>query len=107
MKTSIFSIIAIILSASVSSGVIAAAEKVNSKESLRECKSAMEADLSEGVSYKFKRKTATTVEIDRYKHWINLYEVSNLGKDAKKLLCETSRSGEVLVLKVQPGSWRI
>lgn len=106
MKTSIFSIIAIILSASVSTGV-AAAEKVNSKESLRQCKSAMEADLSEGVSYKFKRKTATTVEIDRYKHWINLYEMSDSGKDAKKLLCETSRSGEVLVLKVRPGKWRI
>ncbi len=106
MKTSIFSIIAIMLSASVSAGV-AATEKVNSKESLRQCKSAMESDLSDGVSYKFKRKSATTVEIDRYKHWINLYEVSDAGKDAKKLLCETSRSGEVLVLKVQPGKWRI
>lgn len=106
MKIPLFSIVALCLSASVSVGVLADT-KVNSKESLRQCKSAMQADLPEGMSYKFKRKTATSVEIDSYKHWINFYEISASEKNSKKLLCETSRSGEVLVLQIKPGKWKI
>ncbi len=84
-----------------------AGEKVNSKESLRVCKSAAEAKLPQGASFKFKRRTATEVESDRYKHWINVYEISASDKQAKKLLCETSRSGEVLSLRFEEGQWRI
>ncbi len=102
MKTLIFSIFIMLF------GSLAMADaNVNSKESMRLCKSAMEADLSEGTSYKFKRKTATSVEIDRFKHWINFLEISQSEKHSKKLLCETSRSGEVLVLQVKPGKWKI
>lgn len=81
--------------------------KINSKESLRLCKSAMESDLPEGTRYKFKRKTATSVESDRFKHWINVLEVNETEKQSKKLRCETSRSGEVLVLEIRPGKWKI
>ncbi len=102
MKTFLFSILMMLL------GAFAIADThVNSKESMRLCKSAMEADLAEGTSYKFKRKTATSVEIDRFKHWINFVEISQSEKSSKKLLCETSRSGEVLVLQVKPGKWKI
>ncbi len=102
MKTLLFSMFMLSL------GSFAMADAhVNSKESMRLCKSAMKADLAEGTSYKFKRKTATSVEIDRFKHWINFIEISQSEKNSKKLLCETSRSGEVLVLQVKPGKWKI
>ncbi|MFL0804793.1 MAG: hypothetical protein K6L81_13840 [Agarilytica sp.] len=102
MKTLLFSMFIMVF------GSLAMADThVNSKESMRLCKSAMEADLADGTSYKFKRKTATSVEIDRFKHWINFLEISEAEKSSKKLLCETSRSGEVLVLQVKPGKWKI
>ena len=84
-----------------------AAERINSKESLRLCKDAMQAELPEGTRYKFKRNSATSVESDRYKHWINVLEISAEEKTSKKLLCETSRSGEILVFTIKPGSWKI
>ncbi len=92
---------------SVLVGSVYGADRVNSKESLRLCKSAMESDLAEGTHYKFKRKTATSVESDRFTHWINVYEISANQKAPKKLLCETSRTGEVLVLQIKPGKWKI
>jgi len=84
-----------------------AAERVNSKESLRQCKSAMAADTPKGTKYKFKRNTATSVDSDSFKHWINFLEVSDTGKSSKKLMCETSRTGEILVLEIKPGRWKI
>ncbi len=84
-----------------------AGDKINSKESLRVCKSAASEKLAEGSSYKFKRRSATEVESDRYKHWINVYEISANDKQAKKLMCETSRTGELLSLEFDAGQWRI
>jgi len=84
-----------------------ASEKINSRESLRLCKNAMEADMPEGTKYKFKRNTATSVEPDRYKHWINFLEINGKAKNMKKLLCETSREGEILVMEIKEGRWKI
>jgi len=88
-------------------GDVYAGERVNSKESLRMCKSAMEAKTGAGMRYKFKRNSATSVDADRYTHWINLLEISDTGKSQMKLLCKTSRSGEILELEVKPGKWKI
>ena len=84
-----------------------AEEKINSKESLRICKDAMAAEIPEGTEFKFRRRTATSVEPDRYKHWINFVEKNGREKTVKKLRCETSRVGEVLVMEIKPGSWKI
>lgn len=89
------------------SAMLHAADKVNSKQSLRVCKSALESDLNEGSQYKFKRDAATSVEAQRYKHWFNVVEKSDEGKMALKVLCETSRTGDVLVLEIKPGRWKI
>lgn len=80
-------------------------ERINNKESLRICKSAAQEELGGAAELRFKRKTATSVESDRFRHWINLVELSSDGKTLKKLLCETSRTGELLSMHVKPGKW--
>lgn len=102
MKTLFLALLTITLSVN-----ILAAEKVNGKQSLRLCKSAMLEKLPENMSYKFKRNSATSVEKDRYKHWVNVLEINGSDKTSKKILCETSRTGEVLVLEVQSGRWKM
>ncbi len=96
----------VLLIALFSTGAFAG-DRVNSKESLRLCKSAMEADVPEGTMVKFKRGAATSVSSSSFKHWINVVEISGTEKNAKKLRCETSRSGEILVLEIKPGRWRL
>ncbi|MFL0809998.1 MAG: hypothetical protein K6L76_06260 [Agarilytica sp.] len=84
-----------------------ASEKVNSRESLRICKSALTQDAGETMELKFKRKTATSVEAKKFKHWFNIVEIHNGEKSSKKLRCETSRTGELLVIHSEPGKWNI
>ena len=86
---------------------IADAKKVNSKESLRACKDSLNADLSEGARYKFKRNSATSVYPDRYKHLMNVVEFSDNGKTSLKVRCETTRTGEILAIDLKPGRWKI
>lgn len=102
MKRILIALVALALAMNV-----AADERINNKESLRVCKAAAEAELDAEAALKFKRKSATAVELDRFRHWINVVEVHGQDKTAKKLLCETSRSGELLVLTYQPGQWNI
>ncbi|WP_086933266.1 hypothetical protein [Agarilytica rhodophyticola] len=102
MKTLFLALLTMTLSVSILAG-----EKVNSKQSLRLCKTAMQEKLPENMSYKFKRNPATSVEKDRYKHWVNVLEISDSDRVAKKVLCETSRTGEVLAIEVQPGRWKM
>ena len=83
-----------------------AAERVNSKESLRLCKSAVEQDVTE-ATVKFKKKTATSVDSEFYTHYINMLEKNDAGKASKKLLCKTTRTGEVVELDIKPGRWKI
>ncbi len=88
-------------------GAANAAEKVNSKESLRICKEAMLADVEAGQSFKFKRNTATSVESEKFKHWINATQLAEGEKKSLKVKCETTRSGELLKLVFEPGRWKI
>ncbi len=81
-------------------------QRINNKESLRICKSAAQNDLGGAGELKFKRKAATSVESDRFRHWINFVELTGEGKTSKKLLCETSRTGELLSMHAEPGRWR-
>ncbi|VUD40537.1 hypothetical protein TDB9533_00284 [Thalassocella blandensis] len=83
-----------------------ASQKINSKESLRICKSAVEGDLDAGKEIKFRRKTATSVEADVFKHWINATEISDGDKTSVKVLCETSRTGEVVNMTLEEGRWK-
>ncbi len=101
MKKFLFSIA--LVSLSVSAG---AAERVNSKESLRLCKSAVEKDAGDSA-IKFKHKTATSVDSGHYVHYINLLEKSESGKESKKLMCKTTRTGEIVSLEIKPGRWKI
>lgn len=83
-----------------------AGEKINSKESLRVCKAALsEEQQKQGVEYKVKRKTATSVDKDAFKHWINVVETKAGEKSSIKVLCQTSRTGEVLELTKEAGRW--
>lgn len=101
MRKLLFSMALVALSFSVN-----AAERVNSKESLRLCKSAVEQDAG-NVSVKFKHKTATSVESEHYIHYINILEKSDGGKESKKLMCKTTRTGKVVELDIKPGRWKI
>lgn len=82
-----------------------AGERINNKESLRICKSAAQEELGGEGELKFQRKTATSVESDRFRHWINVVELASDAKTSKKLLCETTRTGELLSMHVEPGRW--
>lgn len=84
----------------------AEADRINSKESLERCKNAILAEAG-GSEYAFSRKTATSVKSDLFKHWINATERKDNEKSSVKILCETSRTGEVLSLRIQPGRWNI
>ncbi|MFT5084233.1 MAG: hypothetical protein ACI9Y1_002286 [Lentisphaeria bacterium] len=86
---------------------VSAEARVNSKESLRVCKSAIEADAREGQSYKIKRKAVSSVRSDRFTHRFNAVQMDAEGKISLKVMCETSRSGELLVLELKPGNWKI
>lgn len=91
----------------VVSGVAAAADKVNSKESLRLCKSAAEEQAAEGAVYKFKRNAVTSVDSDRFTHLVNLVETQGSEKNVMKLRCEISRVGDVISLDMEPGRWKM
>lgn len=80
--------------------------RINSKESLERCKHAIAAEAGDR-EYIFGRKTATSVKGSSFKHWINVTERSGNEKVAVKILCETSRTGDVLSLLLKPGHWNI
>lgn len=80
--------------------------RINSKESLERCKHAVAAQADD-LEYSFSRKSATSVKSDFFKHWINATEREGSEKSSVKILCETSRTGEVLSLLVKPGRWNI
>ena len=80
--------------------------RINSKESLERCKRAIAAEAGD-LEYVFSRKSATSVKSDFFKHWINATERKANEKSSVKILCETSRTGEVLSLLLKPGRWNI
>lgn len=102
MKNVLVVLVGVLLSVSAYS-----ADKINSKESLRICKSALNEDAGDEVQLKIKRKTATSVESSKFKHWFNVVEMRDGEKASKKLRCETTRTGELLVIYSEPGKWRI
>lgn len=96
----------LIFGASVAAVGEESSQKINSKESLRICKSAVEAELADGESMKFARKAATSVEAGIFKHWINATQLTNNEKSSVKVLCETSRTGEVVTMQMEEGRWK-
>lgn len=107
MKSLVVLIIAMFVSTGLHAEEKAPTQKVNSKESLRICKTALAEDISDGTELKFRRKSATSVESARFKHWFNVVEITDGEKSSKKLRCETSRTGELLVIHSEPGKWNI
>lgn len=86
-------------------GAYAEGERVNSKESIKACKTQLVFEQSGGVVYTFKRKTATKVDASMYQHWLNAVQTEGERRESIKILCETSRAGVVQSLTVQPGRW--
>lgn len=80
--------------------------RINSQESLQRCKHAVAAQAGD-LEYIFSRKSATSVKSDFFQHWINATERKGNEKSSVKILCETSRTGEVLSLLLKPGRWNI
>ena len=84
----------------------AAPVKINSKDSLTICTDAILADAGE-LRYKFSRKTATSVKKEQFTHWINATEIDGSDKTPVKVLCETSRDGNILSIEFKPGRWKM
>ncbi len=93
------SVLAVSLEASAQADV----KRVNSKESIKACKAHL---LQQDVKVKFKNKSATQVDNNSYKHWLNAVKTNADGRESLKVLCETTRTGKVVTLDVQSGSWK-
>lgn len=95
-----------VLAVSLVASAQADAKRVNSKESIKACKAHLLQQNTQGVKVKFKNKSATQVDNNSYKHWLNAVKTNADGRESLKVLCETTRAGKVVTLDVQSGSWK-
>lgn len=95
-----------LLALTLAAGVNADANRVNSKDSIKACKAHLLQQHAEGVTIKFKNKSATAVDNNKYTHRLNAVQIHADGRESLKVLCETTRSGSVVTLDVQSGRWK-
>lgn len=101
-------IISILLGMSLVFNAYAAEKRVNSKESLKQCREGIVREEGPETSYQFnRREVASSVKKRSHIHWINLVEISAEGKNPVRVKCETTNTGEIISLTLEPGRWKI
>jgi hypothetical protein len=84
----------------------AQARTLTSGQALDECKQALRKH-NQSKEFKFKRNAATRYKAGKFTYWINFSTTEAGNKSTGRAKCIMSKQGELVLLDVESGRWKM